>query len=122
VLRLPDYLCVDLNSPQNRFRIDTELDGEQSRELEQVPCFWGGRSSTWIWDPTSRFAIVNRHMLTSLRLIPRPSNWTDPVNTCTDVFGKNDVRKMLIRRPVGTTERREHRDGWKCVPCVARSL
>ena len=41
MLRLPDYLCVDLNSPQNRFRIDTELDGEQSRELEQVPCFWG---------------------------------------------------------------------------------
>ena len=42
VLRLPNYLSVDLNPPENRLRIDKGRDGEQSRKLEQVPCFGAG--------------------------------------------------------------------------------
>ena len=32
-------LCLHLNPPENRLRIDTVRDGEQSQKLEQVPCF-----------------------------------------------------------------------------------
>ncbi len=35
-------LCLHLNPPENRLRIDTERDGEQSQKLEQVPCFGAG--------------------------------------------------------------------------------
>ena len=37
--------------------------------------------------------MVNRHMPTSLRLIPRPSNWADSVNTCTEVFSNWRFRR-----------------------------
>src|SRR5882757_4389508 len=42
VLRLPNYLIVDLNPPENRLRIDTGRDGEQSQKLEPVPCCGAG--------------------------------------------------------------------------------
>jgi len=30
--------------------------------------------------------MVNRHIPTSLRLMPRASTWAEPANTCTDVL------------------------------------
>ena len=42
VPRLPNYLSVDLNPPENRLRIDTGRDGERCRKLGQVPCFGAG--------------------------------------------------------------------------------
>jgi hypothetical protein len=37
--------------------------------------------------------MVNKHIPTSLRLIPRASNWADSVNTCTEVFSNCRFRR-----------------------------
>src|SRR5438552_11348732 len=53
--------------------------------------------------------MANRHMPTSLRLMPRASTWADSVNTCTEVFSNWRFRRrrsglklrLKIIRPPG---------------------
>jgi hypothetical protein len=39
--------------------------------------------------------MANRHIPTSLRLIPKACTWADPVNTCTEVFSNWRCRRRL---------------------------
>jgi hypothetical protein len=39
--------------------------------------------------------MANRHIPTSLRLIPKACKWADAVNTCTEVFNNWRCRRRL---------------------------
>src|SRR5580692_2310907 len=55
----------------------------------------GGRNSIATFEPKGRFAMVNRHIPTSLRLMPRALTRERPVKTCTEAFSNWRCRRRL---------------------------